>query len=189
MGTPCKIIVKSGNHYRGIGVHYDGYLEGVGVTLFRHYTSDEKVQQLISLGDLQVLDANIGIQFDATDEHLRAIKKSERQCIAYHRDYGRSLHISDGPTLEDACDGEYHGYFWDGENWSYLSYGKPLALLKNLIPIQQAPDDTPKEEFNVIREIETYILKRVEPLPIDKRIEVAEAVSRFLNVMLNHKDN
>lgn len=138
MGTSCKIIVKSGDVYKGIRVHFDGYLEWAGLILFRNYNTEDKIFQLISLGDLSVLDVNIGTNFDAADEHLRDEKRSEHQCVAYHRDYGRPLHISEGHTLEEVFENEDYAYFWNGEDWIYCPYGKPLAMLKNLIPIQQA---------------------------------------------------
>jgi len=147
MGTSCKIIVKSGDIYRGIRVHFDGYLEWAGVILFRNYNTDDKVFQLISLGDLSVLDANIGTKFDASDEHQRFEKRNEHQCVAYHRDYGRPLHISEGHTLEEVFENEDHAYFWDGEDWIYCPYGKPLALLKDLIPIQQALESKSEVSF------------------------------------------
>lgn len=147
MGTSCKIIVKSGSTYKGLRVHFDGYLEWAGVILFRNYNTPDKVCQLISLGDLSVLDANIGIKFDASDEHLRAEKRNEHQCVACHRDYSRPFHISEGHTLEDVSENEYYAYFWDGENWIYCPYGKPLAMLKDLIPIQQALESKSEVSF------------------------------------------
>lgn len=147
MGTSCKIIIKSGDIYRGIRVHFDGYLEWAGVILFRNYNTDDKVFQLISLGDLSVLDANIGTNFDASDEHRRDEKRNEHQCVAYHRDYGRPLHISEGHTLEEVFELEDYAYFWDGEDWVYCPYGKPLAMLKDLIPIQQALESKSEISF------------------------------------------
>lgn len=147
MGTSCKIIVKSGDMYRGIRVHFDGYLEWAGVILFHNYNTDDKVSQLISLGDLSVLDANIGTNFDASNEHQRAEKRNEHQCVAYHRDYGRPLHISEGHTLEEVYELEDYAYFWDGVDWIYCPYGKPLAMLKDLIPIQQTLRSAPEVSF------------------------------------------
>lgn len=147
MSTSCKIIVKSGGIYKGIRVHYDGYLEWAGVILFRNYNTNDKVYQLISLGDLSVLDANIGTNFDASDEHQRAEKRDEHQCVAYHRDYGKPLHISKGRTLEEVFENEDYGYFWNGADWIYCPYGKPLALLKDLIPIQQALESKSEVSF------------------------------------------
>jgi hypothetical protein len=43
------------NDYTAIYCHWDGYPEGVGVTLRDHYTTDNKVQELITLGDISSL--------------------------------------------------------------------------------------------------------------------------------------
>jgi hypothetical protein len=43
------------NDYTAIYCHWDGYPEGVGVTLRDHYTTDNKVQELIALGDISSL--------------------------------------------------------------------------------------------------------------------------------------
>lgn len=153
MATSCKIIVKSGDIYRGIRVHFDGYLEWAGVILFRNYNTDDKVFQLISLGDLSVLDANIGTNFDASDEHQRDEKRNEHQCVAYHRDYGRPLHISEGHTLEEVFELEDYAYFWDGEDWVYCPYGKPLAMLKDLIPIQKALESKSEVSFEYAQDL------------------------------------
>jgi hypothetical protein len=43
------------NDYTAIYCHWDGYPEGVGVTLRDHYTTDEKVKFLIDNGDISSL--------------------------------------------------------------------------------------------------------------------------------------
>lgn len=42
--------------------HWDGYLDGVGATLAEHYKDPFKVRDLIDLGDLSSLGANIGVK-------------------------------------------------------------------------------------------------------------------------------
>ena len=147
MSTSCKIIVKFGDMYRGIRVHFDGYLEWAGIILFRNYNTDDKVFQLISLGDLSVLDVNVGTKFDASDDHQRDEKRNEHQCVAYHRDYGRPFHVSEGHTLEEVFEDEDYAYFWNGKDWIYCPYGKPLAMLRDLIPIQQALESKSEVSF------------------------------------------
>lgn len=43
----------------GIYCHWDGYLEGVGKTLFENYNSGIKVRDLMALGDISSLDIEI----------------------------------------------------------------------------------------------------------------------------------
>lgn len=39
----------------GVFVHWDGYPEGVGVTLAQHYTDDDKINRLVDLRDVYSL--------------------------------------------------------------------------------------------------------------------------------------
>jgi len=57
----------------GVYCHYDGYPDGVGMTLQEHYLSPEKVDELLALGDLSSL--NPGLE----------------TTVAYHRDRGDEL--------------------------------------------------------------------------------------------------
>jgi len=47
--------------------HSDGYLSGVGIILLTHYNDLEKIEQLISNGDVSILGANIGEKHDFSD--------------------------------------------------------------------------------------------------------------------------
>lgn len=70
----------------GIYCHNDGYPSGVGKTLVKNYTDPTKVYDLLALGDLSILGAEIGEKhsFDRTrfDDYYTD------QCTAYHRDGG-----------------------------------------------------------------------------------------------------
>ena len=52
MGTRSFIIIESQDHARGIYCHWDGYLEGNGLTLLTHYTSTDQIEALISGGNM-----------------------------------------------------------------------------------------------------------------------------------------
>ena len=59
--------------------HHDGYLRHVGQTLHKHYSTPQKIQHLISLGDLSSLGAYIGEKHDFDS-------RPRDTCTFYHRD-------------------------------------------------------------------------------------------------------
>ena len=71
---------------KAIYCHYDGYPEGVGQTLADYYSTTEKVDALLNLGNLSVLRQEIGEQqnFDNRETH------QENWCLAYGRDRGET---------------------------------------------------------------------------------------------------
>lgn len=60
--------------------HWDNYLEHNGAILLKHYQDPAKVKQLIDLGDLSTLRAEIGQQHDFDDSLI------EDWCKFYGRD-------------------------------------------------------------------------------------------------------
>jgi hypothetical protein len=91
--------------------HWDGYPEGVGQTLADHYTDPAKIDQLLALGDLSVLDAEIGDSNDF-DNRIDGI------CLFYGRDRGETgtyalPHMDiegwKAVRLESGCE---YGYLW-----------------------------------------------------------------------------
>jgi hypothetical protein len=75
--------------------HWDNYLEGNGRILKDHYTDPFKLQQLIDLGDLSVLEAEIGEQHPFDNPHTFGSRDYEQHrakygncCTFYGRDRG-----------------------------------------------------------------------------------------------------
>ncbi len=86
MGTRSFIALEDtsiggSSIFRGIYCHYDGYLSHNGKILQEHYTTIEKVKQLIDLGNLSILGKDIGYKH-------RFDEKVEGSCKAYGRDRG-----------------------------------------------------------------------------------------------------
>jgi hypothetical protein len=80
MSTRSRIgIVREDGTVVSVYCHSDGYPSGVGKTLLTHYTTREKIEALVALGDLSCLGEEIGEKHDF-DEY------DPRQCRAYHRD-------------------------------------------------------------------------------------------------------
>jgi len=56
MSTRSRIgIVNKDGTVRSIYCHFDGYPEGVGETLRKHYNTPEKINELLDLGDISTL--------------------------------------------------------------------------------------------------------------------------------------
>jgi hypothetical protein len=74
MSTRSRIAIeKESGIVNSIYCHFDGYVDGVGKTLFNHYDK-EKLQKLIELGDISSLG------------------ESTIDTVAYCRDRGEDLH-------------------------------------------------------------------------------------------------
>lgn len=75
--------------------HWDGYLQGVGATLVKHYRDPDKVQDLIAHGDVSILGEIIGIQQDFSDP-------IDGMCLFYARDRGEDgVQAKPFSSLED----------------------------------------------------------------------------------------
>jgi len=86
MATRSRIAIENENGtVTSIYCHFDGYLSGVGKTLFEHYDR-EKTEKLMELGDISVLN------------------ESTESTIAYHRDRNEDLNFTTFPNVEDLFD-------------------------------------------------------------------------------------
>lgn len=52
---------------RGIYCHYDGYPDGVGYVLKKHYQDEHKLRELVKLGSISALREEIGDKHDVDD--------------------------------------------------------------------------------------------------------------------------
>lgn len=108
------------HEYIAIYCHWDGYPEGVGALLKNHYTDSVKIDQLMALGDLSVLGAEIGTQKDFDSRELN------NECLAYGRDRGETggeartfRALYEVTDYFRGCGCEY-GYIWRGDRWECL---------------------------------------------------------------------
>lgn len=109
-------------YVRGIYCHWDGYLEGVGAVLRKHYLDSKKIEDLISLGSISSLRENIGEKHDFFDSETA---ENKSWTTSYNRDRGEDIVIDEYKSLyEIPQDGLYaFGYV-------YTKYG--LWLYKEL---------------------------------------------------------
>lgn len=120
MSTRSAIIVKHGDGYRGIYCHFDGYPDGVGKILSKHYTIQEKVDSLIALGDLSSLGTEVSAPEGKTHSYDKPI---ENVTVAYARDRGDTgCEPKDGATVKAVRDKIEHqyAYVFTGAAWRCL---------------------------------------------------------------------
>lgn len=105
---------------RAIYAHWDGYPAGVGRTLVNHYQQARKICQLVELGDVSIVDAEIGVQVDFDDRAAQ-----EGQCVFYGRDRGETgVETREFETVGDFVDhytgaGSEYFYIYSNGEWIY----------------------------------------------------------------------
>lgn len=126
MSTRSRIAIETrdtdGNQViNSIYCHFDGYPEGVGTTLFNHYTSKEKVTELIKLGDI----SSLGIQLTSTT-------------VAYHRDRGEDFcepRVDHSIPEFIKSDVEEYGYLFTEEGEWLMVHGHVNASSREAEPL------------------------------------------------------
>jgi hypothetical protein len=99
---------------RAVYCHWDGYLKHNGAILQKHYSQSPKVNNLIALGDISSLKAEIGIQhaFSSLDvpkvDQEAYDKEHGNSCTFYTRDRGEDTPFKVFKNLAEAT--EY--YTW-----------------------------------------------------------------------------
>jgi len=119
MSTRSRIAIetKSGT-VKSIYCHFDGYVSGVGKTLYNHYDK-EKLEKLIELGDISSLG------------------ESTENTVAYHRDRGEDLHSTDYINIEGLfgdCfrSGEKYTYYLNKDGvWMLYTHQNTIKILKD----------------------------------------------------------
>ena len=86
MATRGAIGIKHGDRIKAIYVHWDSYVEHVGLCLHTYYQDSIKVNKLISMGDMSGIGAEIGEKhaFGNRAEYLP--DGCARECTFYKRD-------------------------------------------------------------------------------------------------------
>lgn len=153
MGTRSRIGVMHGDNVKSVYCHWDGYLEHNGEILLKHYDS-AKANQLVALGDLSSLRANIGekhafSQFGLPAEEVEAFKAlTEDMCTFYGRDRGEKgtewkVAVNFETFLEqcDNCGAEYYyimkdGVWYCGDTYDSTPLSKKLTALADALQAQ-----------------------------------------------------
>jgi hypothetical protein len=100
--------------------HFDGYPEYNGEILAKHYTNDNKINELLKLGDLSILGEFIGHQQNF-DDRIRGC------CLAYGRDRGdTNTEAKSLPFCELIKNTNVdYVYVWDGDYWECYNINNP----------------------------------------------------------------
>jgi hypothetical protein len=113
--------------------HFDGYPEHNGKILTENYTSMDKVNALMRLGDLSILAPEIGEKQDFNDRTAQ----NSNWCLAYGRDRGETnVSVANGTYNDLINDHDVdYVYIFDGEYWEcFDTYTSLPANLYNSVP-------------------------------------------------------
>ena len=110
--------------------HFDGYPEHNGVILRDHYSNINRVNELLNLGDLSVLGAELGEKQDFDGDG--GFDRVKGWCLSYGRDRGESnvdKKNSGYDELITSQDVDYV-YVFDGDYWEcHKTYDPELINL------------------------------------------------------------
>jgi len=122
MSTRSMIAMDNGSVYYSMRVHFDGYLHGVGHTLLHHYTTIDKVEDLIECGYISSLETEI--QYIPHNPSERpVVHNNVEELIAEFK----------------ATDAEYL-YLFNGYGWEYMKWDMKEPLL--LVPSDVGRNNT-----------------------------------------------
>ena len=120
MGTRSTIAIQNGDGtVTGIYCNWDGYLSHNGRILQESYTDEAKVRELIALGDISSLGAEIGVKHDFNhcpegQTNSFARDRGETDCAAATAHNWRQYCAEHGQ--------EYDYLFTPGKGWSVSTY-------------------------------------------------------------------
>lgn len=147
MGTRSRIAIRNAdNTFSSIYCHWDGYPSNNGMILRDHYTTTDKVQALIALGDLSSLHAEIGKK--------HKFEARNAGCTAYGRDRGEkgkeaqvSADLDELKALTQECGGEWL-YVWTGHGWKCAEGGIGFFGMPSSAP----PADLESVDYYIVKE-------------------------------------
>jgi hypothetical protein len=125
MATRSRIgVMLDDGSVKQVYCHFDGYVEGVGLTLVENYDTLEKAKTLISFGDMSYLRPEI-----STAEPHSFEKPVDGVTVFYGRDRGESgtqpyiLSMDEWLGEFSTCE-DYLYLFTGGQWWVYDRYEK-----------------------------------------------------------------
>lgn len=121
MSTRSLICKENADHtYTGIYCHWGGYPEHNGRLLVENYDTPEKVDELLALGDLSILEEHVAPPegYQHSFEH-----PLPDVCVAYHRDRGEEFNPPSIITTKDYQESwcEYMYVFGLDHKWRYFT--------------------------------------------------------------------
>ena len=147
MGTRSRIGVMHGDKVKSIYCHWDGYLEGVGATLLKHYDS-ATANHIVALGDMSSLQADIGEKHAFSKHDVPNIEvrvHNDEWCTFYGRDRGeKGVEFKVAQTFDefmeqcDNCGAEYYYIMKDNVWYAGTTYENMHPLSKTLTVLADA---------------------------------------------------
>ena len=151
MGTRSMIAIENPHSkaVKAIYCHWDGYLAHNGHILNEFYNASPKVNNLIALGDLSSLGANIGEEHPF-DERLDVDEYKDTRCTFYTRDRKENApfkHFNSASEAVKHYDASWCEYFYlyrynedlTGGTWFYkdLKGGAWKKLSKAMAKLEE----------------------------------------------------
>lgn len=149
MATRSRIgIMNDDGSVLSIYCHWDGYLSNNGKILLTHYQDEKKIRELMALGDISSLGAEIGVEhpFDAppfgTAAYAEYEKNNKNMCLAYGRDRGENntaAKLSQDVAGFTMLSEEFNYLFAEGQ-WTVDFWDCPRMLLKDAVETKADTD-------------------------------------------------
>jgi len=121
MATRSRIGLKlDDGTIKQVYCHWDGYVEGVGLTLVENYNTIDKVEELINLGNISSLGFKV-----STDEPHSFDNPVKGVTVAYMRDRGeigqkaQTLTMNEWMSVEYSSAIDFYYLFADGQWWVF----------------------------------------------------------------------
>ena len=157
MSTRSRIaVMQTDGSVKSVYCHSDGYTSHLGDMLFNHHNTEEKANELVSLGDLSCLYENLKPLAEAPASHFwgkgtpPTVKAEEHSfdnpqkgvTIAYHRDRKKDFNQQVCSSLEEYNEKgsfESYNYLWKEGKWFVLDNNNnwlelTAEIVKNDIP-------------------------------------------------------
>lgn len=112
-------ILNSDGTVSYIYCHWDGYVEHVGKILIKHYKTEDRIRELLALGDLSSLHERLS-------EEDKEAGCDAKICVSYSRDYGEVnaapytvKTVYDYAVSAASCFGVDYVYLFQDGGWTY----------------------------------------------------------------------
>ena len=137
MATRCRIgLMLEDGKIKHSYCHFDGYPDGVGSILVQHYNTGEKVEELLSYGDMSYLTSELHPEGEHSFE-----KPEQGVTVFYNRDRGETDVDAKTTTMDEYLSVQYSScidylYVFIGSNWWVYNNLKKnkWELVKTFLP-------------------------------------------------------
>lgn len=179
--------------YYTVYCHFNGYLEGVGLMLYKHYTDYDKVKRLVSLGGVSHIEPNI----DPAPGKTHSFDSPQKDvCVFYTRDRGEDWKqnqpqvYTNRKSISEEWDLDYNYLYKDGK-W-YVQRGfrttTDWMLLEDQLKEHEIiPDDSKITEENVKKSVD--VATESDYVAKVNTIEIKNRAVKFVEMLNNIAKN